>query len=1384
MQVYIIGTVEDNSGSRVGYVLTDIENNFKTMTIKKQSLIRAMKNNSISIKNAKLIKDNNGHLTVKISSPVSKIYTDKSKNSITSGKREVLMLTPVLGVELEKQTETAMKHKFDMVELSKCLNNQWNCVILNKDEVLQWLEKMNKVKVAVDNTNALQKLERDANDPNIVWTIPEFENYMQAHKWAYKIEKDSLFKDSGYTLKEVDCQCKVLHIPDGIIYFDGFKSNPGHLETVIIPASVLDVHKLMDKSTDSQDSISINNFYIQPREEELMSNDDLLKLNIKNLTLSERETKYYKMFNNCNIENIINADKIISIVGCFNDTVIKNGLAEITVSERVQGSFNRTSGIQRIIIKPNVFEYLPIEYSFCDSENLTEIKGEDGSEKCHVIAIDESFCKCNELRSVDFLNADGVCFNRSFNNCANLTNASFNKLEDGYSKRMSRIMQSRNVIAFDNGEQDPNANRRVAFASFAGSPLKELYIGDLEFEQPRYGVEYSRFLIDGFGKDTTIRFGKKFKIIRGIMICPDHNNEMPNVCLDAQEIILGDLLSYLDICGVTHDGPVSTVPNTKYADRVVDIDTIGLFVRVREVDTIDTGDFPNWHSAKMDSLNLYAKTLVINTNLTNISDKAIKMHSVKNLVIDDSNIEVPLKKQMFRTKSSVTVYVIKGSKAAKQFNQWKNDFIVVEVGSVQEALEIINCGDDSKSKLKLRMLLSGSDDNWLLDDTITNGNGMFLYKLLTKMRMAETAPELELDTSKFKKCELFSFDRLTGMFEGVYVNTGITPYKLFNEMQSNVKLSDGYKHNNRFVTLSNLFTKFKASTVMYNEKLWKAIMNNTILTDVGDIMVDVIYTDESKDAIYQLVLGSKKVEFMSALVIEVAGEVQFIADIDLNIFYNAFQSSLRYFALCAKRQRLANATTLGKMKYTNNQYATSVLNRAKEDKRIDYSFADIMQPGDTIYTYRNSECSIGGVSIPDTHDFVSDYNISKIMRENLIVIGYQDKNTDKNAAKLPILFYDTISGKLIQTVVDQNSIYAFRTSTGFNDSIDSRLKDFVSVKVQSVHDLSELDSMNKKYFKPYASCDTKQLNEKLYKEWFMSDDEKQKIYSDMSNYDIGENKYMLNAISLVNNLKYDMLPGTVDDVVGLIKCGILEQTKEYSFADLTSKKGFYEVRSYDLKSDDNSIIKYIEFEKGSYYFSNIGISVVAEKVSAKRFSRVCLKSAVKLTHIYNALKEINEYRQNGITEEPIDRVSDTIYNEDRFVKVYRRQHTYKMPMVEIAIDKVSCNIFITISTADNKGSIPIFRCKTLCGAREVIEKVMFGDIAERGCRILLEELTGTSDTNSHDYTPLSIEKKMNNLLSIRQSIIDGFPNNMPADEITSNTVYADILQLLSKQPKT
>lgn len=1309
IKVYIIGTIVRGK-EILGYNLIDIRDNFKTMIVKRDSLISTVLSGQIEIENAIVISGQN------VTSIRGKTYSLECLNceDKKTGKfynKGILMLTPDIGV-----VATLVGANVKKMSNSDIINALKNGCIINKDEAQKWITERDNNKLrALPMQNIVGT---DEISPEAEIDIPTFEKFMKKHNWSYTIEQDPIvLGDTIYTLTNVSPECTILHIPVGITVLDNvFSSEPKNLIQLVISKTVTKIGNLFPNQQLKKENTTVKDIYIQEREFSIVvegcglsSLDITGQVRLPNKPFSRLE----RAFNDCKI-NYINFDeaKIRRVSNSFNKTKFNctNPIKMCQLS--IVDSYVETSGICAVEF---CGKSVDIEKSFVYS-SIKKISAED------IKSIERSFCQC-ALTDVDL------------SKCEHLFNMSFSFIQNKNLKSVGMYsLYNGTVINF-------SATDRMQENNFRDCPVEKLYIANNFVD--------SNMHIFGIGSETEVILGKEFKKLGRFDFVKKNGDE--KITIDP----MADELRLINADSITYANGVYKVGEIDMAEKVTSVSKDAFKMYKQQV--VDTMELPNWDTIETFTFrDSFISTLIINTNIRTIHDGALDgMFQIRNLIIDDTNIENELKKTMFKQKQMIRVFVIHGSKAAKQFARWGASFAVTEVDSIDEAKKLIftDVGKDNVSKYKL--LLTGTEHEWLASDKYEN-NISFLYKCIAESKNNITEPELDLDTSKLREVTCPSSESFIKI--------------CMNKCKDLLDMPDEptYKHNNRFVSMCNLITNlFENVESAYSETFWKNIHDKVTVTD---IMTTVIYGDEKNDIIMQveydismqveLGIYSKVTSYL--LLVLVRGKIQFISNVDL----------IGYFDYSFQTRDDRTLSISQTSKYT--------------DSIVNYSITKHLKHGDCILPNgQDRHCIINGVEIPFKGIFRNKANPWKIIGDTWILIGYVDKDSKSISKTVKSVYYDILTQKFITTIIENNNV---DIKTGIASRYESFRVGYINqIYIDNIYDLSELDTIGYEYFKALSRFCYYEPNSRVINLLALSDTEINNIRSDAKNYDVGNNQAICQTAdaiySCLKNRQDKKFPISKSDLDTLMQGKLFKETQLKLRDIMKADSSYVKKQNYTLEGYKNDSTKYIEFEPGRYSISNLSIFGTVTKQGGNRFKTELYKCITSLQRIVDVLYIVGEFRANNKVTNIRDRVVNEPVNLDEFAVINNQFVTVSRSEsdalgdnngptryeVRIAIEKAGGNIFIIVGEADRTVGYTLFRMKDLYGAYDIMQRVMGRSTMTINLIEVLKEIQYKKESNG-------------SLLSIlRNSIINGAPNNMYIPGVTDTETGYKLMEQMAKQ---
>lgn len=482
MRIYIVSTVRSTSTNITGYRLVDLDDKYRTMTIKKDSLATAMYNKSIKIENAQLIE--RGILGIrgkKYSLEKLSYFNCADGQYVQNG---VLMLSATVGLVADKDTI-----RVNSINRDSLIAAIKSGKVINDAEVIEWLSVNQKLVSMNTNVVVNDSIEKSAENSEEIWDIGKFEEYMKRHNWRYEIVEVEYSGKNVKCLRNVDENCEVLHMPMGIeITGVLFKRAPRMLKTLIISNTVKYFDTLYT-NRGNDEVVRINRVVIQHRANGIESYD--LGLNGLNIT-----------------EELIFPDVLFEgIINIFNNSVI-NKVNMGGGARLFQESFNHTKGIGNAA---SGLKAMQIKESFSQSDiKQVQIIG--------LLELSGSFNNC-EIITVDLTQSQKLSYMvNSFNNNIGLRELKLYTINHKYF-----------INLVDNTMEK---------GGFYNCPLDFLHIERIS------GA--SALSVKGLGNNNTLVFGKEVTEDCGsIFNLIITNNQKPKIIIEAEHIRLKELFTVL-----------------------------------------------------------------------------------------------------------------------------------------------------------------------------------------------------------------------------------------------------------------------------------------------------------------------------------------------------------------------------------------------------------------------------------------------------------------------------------------------------------------------------------------------------------------------------------------------------------------------------------------------------------------------------------------------------------------------------------------------------------------------------------------------------------------------------------------------------------------------
>lgn len=944
MNVYVIGTVRDARSKILGYTLLDTDDNNRTVQVDKQNLINAVRSGKLKLVNAKLNKNaiqgtcySLGLLSYHVFKYGKQEYVNKGVLVLDriNNDYKVLVTDRMIAITV-----------VDANTLSRLVNARQ---VINVDENGRILYKESGTALDVSSSK-LSDLDMKMLNKDAVVTIEEFAQFMAQHKWDYKIEKTTYTTESAYQISDIDPNCNVIHLPKNCIGMKNIYSAKPlvDLRLLVLNGECKAIYNVFNGATINTGSdeylLTINKMYIQPSNSDKGRRIELRafkKICIQSILDLADIDDIYDSFDYCYLNKVV-SNKKIDINHSFNHAKFNNPEIELNCNV-IGNSYCDVSNVSKITI----IAARTISQSFNDN-TFTSLVFKDTK----LFYIANSFKNNSGLREVDLSNVQVVESLGGFSECANLKRFVLPKRADGC---QGYFLADQFLVK--TGMKELTINSDVIYVKF---PILN---------------ENGTVIFDESVKTLSKSFLRNYGIA-GKEGCPtikfmSNNITIMPIVLTTLPYSRGRTLENLGIRGEQI---------TKL--HVQSLATYG-------AKTIDTSKLTNITSLSNRIFEgSQVETLIIGDNIKSVGEQILKdCYSLKTIVISPNTTDIDSKAFTYiRNSQVIRVYAVKGSVGYQLIDKRKkNGFILTDVESVDDALDIISNGQatNEKKKAKFNIVLNNSKYSKLLEPEYIN-NVQFMYNIYRRLEEGYVPDNIiKLNTHKYVNIALKETDRLYKILCGTHKN-------------EERPLDAVY-----FTSISNLIT------VLFDN--YSRLTNQNIINYINELAtvnVQEIILSGTKFTICIASIKFNDAYSLRVLIIELGGSIRFMTPVNSGLFnHDLVHDELKNF----------------------------------NDKRIhkmNCAVSELVSAGDTIAL----RSIISNIDFPVIYyDNVKQSIIRTGFFNNTIVIcfGYSALKADKHG-KTDILMYDVIGQKFIVGHCQTNlySKFSNSSSVGILDIYD------------------------------------------------------------------------------------------------------------------------------------------------------------------------------------------------------------------------------------------------------------------------------------------------------------------------------------------------------------
>ena len=694
MDIYIIATIRSGINNKMnGFVLLDIDDNNKTLTVTKEQLINVLRQKKLKLNNAKLSGN-----TIQ-----GTYYSlEKLPYNINQQNKYQVLYTDSYGKAKVVHLDNSGVHVLDLCN-NEVINLLRGGYILNIDSNSNILCK--RINLQSNNSNIHNNLDKEALDENVEWSLERFRDYMKLKGWSYELKKDKNdISDGYYVLSNIHPYCDIIHVPVGVTEVENLYSDipQKHIKKVIFSNTVVNVRRFIPDYIEHDNYISVGDIIFQKcnKISRKVNNVDMIglrKLNITGkITLpSSCMNSIESIYEDCIIHNNLEVDSNYNIKYSFRNSKFKQNKLRVNCKS-LDSSFSEVENVKEVYI----------------DNNITNISSSFNNAKIECINFERAINLCNISNSFKELNITVVDMSRCERLIRLMGNTFFN------------CNLLRNIVL-------PDTVRSIACNVANGTLINHVKL-------PR---DLEQLIFDAFNRDTEYLMDKGIKELSQNLLM-----RYEGQIIKSEGYELKTIKSQAFISASSYEYEIN-LPSS-----ICNIEERGF--EKSNITIFDSAKFPNLHEIPSKCfLNCQKLNIVIlDNNIQSIKGQSFRNCNNIDIIILGNNV-IELSASAFSNMQSVKnpiCYAIKGSKAYKEMK--KLGIAIIEVNSVDEARDIVfNSRKTAEDKIaKYEIFLDGTIHSKLLEEPYIKDIG-FSYKFINDMYNCEKPANsnLVLDTSKY-----------------------------------------------------------------------------------------------------------------------------------------------------------------------------------------------------------------------------------------------------------------------------------------------------------------------------------------------------------------------------------------------------------------------------------------------------------------------------------------------------------------------------------------------------------------------------------------------------------------------------------------------------------
>lgn len=372
------------------------------------------------------------------------------------------------------------------------------------------------------------------------------------------------------------------------------------------------------------------------------------------------------------------------------------------------------------------------------------------------------------------------------------------------------------------------------------------------------------------------------------------------------------------------------------------------------------------------------------------------------------------------------------------------------------------------------------------------------------------------------------------------------------------------------------------------------------------------------------------------------------------------------------------------------------------------------------------------------------------LKSTLLYIGTTFNNELENETKISnidgkaidLLYYDVVDSLF----VEMSSLVDYKVDVDTKVKIKNR----EYFKIKNIYKLSEIDKIDKQYFAEYKKAINNKINNNGIRLLSVSKQDMDNMFNDASQFDVNGDKEVWQLADTVfksevqsaNTLK----PGIMEK---LLKTTLVEQI-EISMNKCNKKN--YDKKLYIIENSDKVVIEYTTNIKNSignttYIIGLIDGNTRLSDTKVLYASERSLNSLIQTLYLIGAERDINKDIKT-----PLNKITNEKINPDAFIFAFTfmtLDFSTTGLKIHLAFDRMNGDSYILADIWDTD-FYTIFRFKNYKDAKETFARMVKSTKDQNEVLDIINKINDVYTGVIH-----------NALYKIRNTILEGYPNNYP-----------------------